>query len=155
MAHRRADGRLGKPAERSGLLLQRPVAGQFGYRGEKRDATLGAAQAAHQGCRVFADIFGFFDSPGDFFENRVGALLDEAGQKDPFLDREAAQKGTVAENRREEASSRGCRAQRAGQIGSGVALCQDSASRQDSKPSAARRASAGFGNGPPSGEKVR
>jgi hypothetical protein len=53
--------------------------------------------------RAASKIFGFFDIGGDFGEERVGTFLDQTGQEVPFFDRDAAQKGTVAENRREQA----------------------------------------------------
>ena len=106
VAQRRAQRRLGKAAERRGLLLEGPDARQLGERGDKCDAPLGDAQAPHHRRRIFAKIFGFFDAGGDFGEERVGTFLDKTGQEGPFFDRDAAQKGAVAENRREQAFCR-------------------------------------------------
>ena len=57
-------------------------------------------------------------------EERVGTLLDKAGQKGPFFNGDAAQKGAVAENRREQAFAGTCGAPLAGEIRGGVSLCQ-------------------------------
>jgi hypothetical protein len=83
-----------------------------------------ATQAPHHRRRIFAPIFGFFDACGDFGEERVGTLLDETGQEGPFFDRDAAQKGAVAENRREQAFAGTSGAPLADKIRAGVPLCQ-------------------------------
>ena len=103
VAQRRAERRLGKSAERRGLLLEGPDTRQLGERGDKRDAPPRNSQAPHHRRRIFANIFGFFDVGGDLGEEWVGTFLDEPAQEGPFFDREAAQEGAVAENRREQA----------------------------------------------------
>ena len=103
VAQRRAERRLGKSAERRGLLVEGPDTRQLGERGDKRDAPPRNSQAPHHRRRIFANIFGFFDVGGDLGEEWVGTFLDEPAQEGPFFDREAAQKGAVAENRREQA----------------------------------------------------
>ena len=108
----------------TGLLLEGPGAGKLGDRGEKRDTSLRDTQAPHQGRRIFAKIFGLFDAGGDFVKERVGPFLDKAGQEGPFFDCDAAQKGAVAENRREQAfaGTRGAPLPR--EIRGGLPLCQ-------------------------------
>ena len=54
----------------------------------KRDAALGDPQAPHQRRRIFAKIFGTSMAAADLGEERIGAFLDEAGQKCPLLDRD-------------------------------------------------------------------
>ena len=103
VAQRSAERRLGKAAERRGLLLEGPDTRQLGKRGDKCDAPLGDTQAPHHRRRIFAKILGFFDAGGDVVEQRVGTLLDKACQKGPFFNGDAGQKGAVAENRREQA----------------------------------------------------
>ena len=154
VAQRRAEHRLGKAAERRGLLLEGPNARQLRERGDERDAPLGDTQAPHHRRRIFAKIFGFFDVGGDFGEERVGTLLDKAGQEGPFFDRDAAQKGAVAENRREQAFAGSRALHLAGEIGVGGSLCAEGERLVPaSNPRASLRASAGFGSPPPSGER--
>ena len=109
MAQRGPERRLGKPAEGTGLLLERPGANQFSHGGDKRDPAFGDPQAPHQRRRIFAKICGQFDGSSSLGEERVGSFLDQAGQECPLLDRHSAQKRTVAKDRREQAlAARGC-----------------------------------------------
>ena len=101
MAQRRTNRRLRKAAEGAGLLFERPYAGEFCHRSQKRGAAFGDAQTAHQCCCVFAEIVRFFGLDSDLVEQRVGAFFDEAGQETPLLDRKPAQKRAVAKNRGE------------------------------------------------------
>ncbi len=65
---------------------------------------------------------GCFDRGGDLLEQRIGAVLDEAGQEPPFLDRNPAQERAVAEDRGEQPPALRQRAPVAGGLCCGIVL---------------------------------
>ena len=109
VAQRRAQRRFGKAAQRAGLLLEGPQPGKLGDGGEKRDAPLWQSAGAASAPPYLRQYLRFFRRRRRFAENGSGAVLDKAGQKSPFFDGDAAQKGAVAENRREQAACQGLR----------------------------------------------
>jgi hypothetical protein len=96
-----AQRRLSEATEGHGLPLERPSPGELRHGGKQCHAALSNPQTAHQRRDIFARIFGLLDTGGDFGEEWVRIFLDQAGQEGPFLDGDGAQKGAVAENRRE------------------------------------------------------
>ncbi len=121
MAQRRAQRRVGKAAQRGGLLFERPDPGELGHGGEQRDPAPGDSQPAHQSLDVFARILRRFDGRDGLGEQRIGAGLDQAGQKGPLAQRDVAEKRAVAENRREQAPAGRRRAPAARGLGLRVA----------------------------------
>ena len=115
IAHRRADCRLGKAAERAHLLFKRPAPGNLGDRGKQGDMPLGDPQPPHQRRPIFAVIGVCLSRRDDFLEQRIGTFLDQTGQEIPFGDGEAPQERAVAEDRGKQAPARGGGAPRAGE----------------------------------------
>src|SRR5206468_10996885 len=97
MTQRRTQCRFGEMAQRAHLLFEGPAPGEFGDARDESDAPSGAAQSSHQHGLVLVPAGLAFDGADDLPEDRIGAVLDEAEQKRPFLGGEPAQKRAVAE----------------------------------------------------------
>ena len=95
--HRRAEGRLGEPAQRRHLLFEGPAPGNLGNSGDQGRLSFREAQPSHQRCLAFAGIGALFDARRDLVEQSIRPVLDITQEEGPFGDRKLAEKRAVAE----------------------------------------------------------